>query len=187
MKRYTYYILALLMSLASCGDTEYEYSNHRCYFIFENTGSRSPALASATNIMSPGIFCRVTTSGENYYSFSTNQGLTDRVARTEIDKQRTVELGVYNETGIMVGFGNLNNHNPTRVRRLLLHKKEILKLKSETDSGGVAIIPLKMYFKKGLAKVLIALATGKKLYDKRESIKKDEAMREARRAMSFRR
>ncbi len=84
-------------------------------------------------------------------------------------------------------FGNLNNHNPTRVRRLLLHKKEILKLKSETDSGGVAIIPLKMYFKKGLAKVLIALATGKKLYDKRESIKKDEAMREARRAMSFRR
>lgn len=84
-------------------------------------------------------------------------------------------------------FGNLNNHNPTRVRKLLLHKKEILKLKSATDSGGVAIIPLKIYFKKGLAKVLIAIATGKKLFDKRESIKKEEAMRDARRAMSMHR
>ena len=83
-------------------------------------------------------------------------------------------------------FGNINNHNPVRVRKLLLHKKEILKLKSATDSGGVAIIPLKIYFKKALAKVLIALCTGKKLYDKREDLKKREAMREARRALSDR-
>ena len=69
-------------------------------------------------------------------------------------------------------FGNINNHNPTRPRKLLLHKKEILKLKAATDSGGTAIIPLK-----------IALCTGKKLYDKREDIKKREAMREARRAL----
>ncbi len=81
-------------------------------------------------------------------------------------------------------FGNLNNHNPTRARKLLLHKKEILKLKSATDSGGTSIIPLKMYFKKALVKVLIAVCTGKKLYDKREDIKKNEAMREARRAVS---
>ena len=80
-------------------------------------------------------------------------------------------------------FGNINNHNPTRPRKLLLHKKEILKLKAATDSGGTAIIPLKIYFKKALAKVLIALCTGKKLYDKREDIKKREAMREARRAL----
>ena len=83
-------------------------------------------------------------------------------------------------------FGNINNHNPVRVRKLLLHKKEILKLKSATDSGGVAIIPLKIYFKKALAKVLIALCTGKKLYDKREDLKKREAMREARRSLSDR-
>ena len=80
-------------------------------------------------------------------------------------------------------FGIINNHNPTRPRKLLLHKKEILKLKAATDSGGTAIIPLKIYFKKALAKVLIALCTGKKLYDKREDIKKREAMREARRAL----
>ena len=80
-------------------------------------------------------------------------------------------------------FGNINNHNPARPRKLLLHKKEILKLKAATDSGGTAIIPLKIYFKKALAKVLIALCAGKKLYDKREDIKKREAMREARRAL----
>ncbi len=81
-------------------------------------------------------------------------------------------------------FGNINNHNPTRLRKLLLHKKEILKLKSATDSGGTSIIPLKMYMKKGLVKVLIAVCTGKKLYDKREDIKKKDAMREARRIVS---
>lgn len=84
-------------------------------------------------------------------------------------------------------FGNINNHNPARPRKLLLHKKEILKLKSATASGGMSIIPLKIYFKKSLAKVLIAICTGKKLYDKRETLKKDTAMREARRALSDRR
>lgn len=85
-------------------------------------------------------------------------------------------------------FGNINNHNPSRARKLLLHKKQLLKLKSATEAGGSAIIPLKMYLKKGLVKVLIAVCEGKKLYDKREDIKKKEAMREARRAVSnFRR
>ena len=90
---------------------------------------------------------------------------------------------VDNGEAVMYHFGNINNHNPARPRKLLLHKKEILKLKAATDSGGTAIIPLKIYFKKALAKVLIALCTGKKLYDKREDIKKREAMREARRAL----
>lgn len=84
-------------------------------------------------------------------------------------------------------FGNLNNHNPTRPRKLLLNKREILKLKSATDSGGVSIIPLKIYFKKALAKVLIAVCKGKKLFDKREALKKNEAMREAKRELSMRR
>ncbi len=109
MKRYTYYIIALLTLLTSCGDTEYEYSGNSAYFVFENTASRSAALASAMNNMSPGIFCRIKTSGANHYSCETNQGLSDRPVKNAIDEQRTVRLGVYNETGIIVGFGNLNN------------------------------------------------------------------------------
>ncbi len=97
------------------------------------------------------------------------------------------EAILYNARIAEYGFGNLNNHDPVSERKLLLHKKEILKLKSETASGGSAIIPLKIYFKKGLAKILIALATGKKLYDKREDLKKSAAMREAKRELSNRR
>ncbi len=109
MKRYTYYIIiALLTLLTSCGDTEYEYSGYPAYFIFENNAGRSAALASAMNAQSPGIFCRITTSGADYFSFTSNQGLSDR-QKTTIDENRTVKLGVYNETGVIVGFGNLDN------------------------------------------------------------------------------
>ena len=80
-------------------------------------------------------------------------------------------------------FGNYANHSPTRPRKLLLHKREILKLKSATESGGTSIIPLKIYLKKSLAKVLIALCVGKKLYDKREDIRKREAQMSIKRAM----
>ena len=66
------------------------------------------------------------------------------------------EAILYNAHISEYDFGNINNHNPTRPRKLLLHKKEILKLKSATESGGTAIIPLKIYFKKSLAKILIA-------------------------------
>lgn len=114
-----------------------------------------------------------------------------RVAKAQINdafaRVENGEIFMYQAHISEYDFGNLNNHQPARPRKLLLHKKQILKLKSATDSGGTAIIPLKIYFKKGLAKVLIALATGKKLYDKRESIKKEQAMRDVRRAMSFRR
>ena len=109
MKRYTYYIIALLTLLTACGDTEYEYSGYPCNFVFNNSVGQSPALTSATNPNSPGIFCRVTLSGGNYFSFTTNQGLSDRVALTAIDKQRTIKIGTYNETGIILGYGNLNN------------------------------------------------------------------------------
>ncbi len=97
--------------LTSCGDTEYEYSGNSAYFVFENTASRSAALASAMNNMSPGIFCRITLSVDgNHFNFSNNHGLSDDpVAMSAVDKQRTVRLGVYNMTGIIVGYGNLNN------------------------------------------------------------------------------
>ena len=77
--------------------------------------------------------------------------------------------------------GNIFNHEPTRTRKLLLHKAEIKKLKEARQEDGISIIPLKVYIKKNHAKVLIGLAKGKKLYDKRESIKKRDLGREQKR------
>lgn len=81
--------------------------------------------------------------------------------------------------------GNLFNHEETRTRKLLLNKKEILKLRTKLDVEGYTLIPLKIYFKKGLAKVLIGIAKGKKDYDKRESIKKRDIEREIRKNGAF--
>jgi len=74
--------------------------------------------------------------------------------------------------------GNIFNHNTTEERKLLLHKKEIKKLKEQVSKGGITLIPLKVYLKNGLAKVQIGVAKGKKLYDKREVIKKRDLERE---------
>ena len=74
-----------------------------------------------------------------------------------------------------------NNHEPKRPRRLLLHKKEIRDLWDSVRKKGLTIIPVKIYLKKQLAKVDIALARGKKLYDKREDIAKKDQDREMRR------
>ena len=74
--------------------------------------------------------------------------------------------------------GNIFNHDETRTRKLLLHKKEILKLKNKVELNGLTIVPLKIYFVKRRAKVLIGLARGKKTYDKREDIKKRDIERE---------
>ena len=64
------------------------------------------------------------------------------------------------------------NHDETRSRKLLLHKREILKIRDSLELKGLTLIPLKLYFKKNYAKILLGLAKGKKLYDKRETIKK---------------
>jgi SsrA-binding protein len=76
---------------------------------------------------------------------------------------------------------NRFNHDPTRARRLLLHAHEILKLRQRTRERGFTVIPLRLYFKGSLVKVEIALAKGKKLHDKRESIKARDVERELRR------
>src|SRR5436190_499566 len=68
-------------------------------------------------------------------------------------------------------FGNLYNHEERRPRKLLLHKREIAKLRATVIQKGLALIPLSIYLKKGIAKVKIALAKGKKSYDKREALK----------------
>ena len=84
-------------------------------------------------------------------------------------------------------YGNLQNHSPRRKRKLLLKKREIHKLIGAMDTGGKSLIPLRIYLKHGLIKLEIALCTGKKLYDKRETLKKKISMREAEREMSRRR
>ncbi|NEP60486.1 MAG: SsrA-binding protein SmpB [Symploca sp. SIO2G7] len=75
------------------------------------------------------------------------------------------------------------NHDPRRTRRLLLHKKEIRKLIGKVEQQGLTLVPLKMYFKRGLVKVVIGLAKGKKLHDKRETLKKRQDQRDMERAM----
>lgn len=76
--------------------------------------------------------------------------------------------------------GNLFNHDETRTRKLLLHKKEIKNIKEQIEKEGITIIPLKLYLKNGKAKILIGIVKGKKLYDKREAIKKKDLEREMR-------
>jgi SsrA-binding protein len=80
-------------------------------------------------------------------------------------------------------FGNRFNHEETRDRRLLLHKKEILKLDQSSRLKGFTVIPLRIYLSKGLAKMEIALARGKNLHDKRESAKVKDAKREIEKAL----
>jgi SsrA-binding protein len=75
------------------------------------------------------------------------------------------------------------NHEPTRTRRLLLHKAEIRKLIGKVEQKGLTLVPLKLYYKNGWVKVDMALVRNKKLHDKREDIKKRDDKREIERAM----
>lgn len=77
--------------------------------------------------------------------------------------------------------GNINNHDPLRDRKLLLHAKEIRKLAESLQEKGLALIPLRVYFKRNIAKVEIGLCKGKKFYDKRETIKKRDVERQLQR------
>mgnify|MGYP002562272584 CR=1 FL=1 len=77
--------------------------------------------------------------------------------------------------------GNIFNRDPVRPRRLLMHKREILRLFAKVKQDGYAIIPLQVYFSGSLVKIEIGLAKGKKLYDKRETIAKKDQKREAQR------
>lgn len=94
------------------------------------------------------------------------------------------QVWLYNSHIEAYKFGNFQNHEPRRKRKLLLHRREINKLIGAIESGGKTLVPTRMYLKHGLVKVEIALCTGKKLYDKRETLKKKITMREAEREMS---
>jgi SsrA-binding protein len=83
--------------------------------------------------------------------------------------------------------GTWNNHAPRRKRKLLLHKAQIVKIENKVKQGGYTIIPLSIYFSDGRAKVEIAVAKGKREYDKRQALRERQDNREAERAMSSRR
>lgn len=82
--------------------------------------------------------------------------------------------------------GNIFNQDPLRTRKLLMHKGEILKLYGQSRERGYTIVPLKIYLKRGMAKLLIGLASGKKDYDKRHDLAEKDAKREIARAMKER-
>ncbi|MDX2471894.1 MAG: SsrA-binding protein SmpB [SAR324 cluster bacterium] len=79
--------------------------------------------------------------------------------------------------------GNINNHEVTRVRKLLMHKREIFRLSQKMQEKGLSLIPTAMYFKRGRVKVEIALCRGKKMHDKRASLKEKDQKREIARAL----
>lgn len=88
------------------------------------------------------------------------------------------ELWLHNAHIEQYAFGNIYNHDAKRVRKLLLHRHQLRKIAEALDAGGRALVPLRMYFKDALVKVEVAIATGKKLFDKREDLKKKVQMRE---------
>ena len=81
--------------------------------------------------------------------------------------------------------GNIFNHEEKRTRKLLLHKKEILKIKDKVALEGITLVPLKLHFNKNKVKILLGIAKGKKVYDKRESIKKRDTEREIRKQFKY--
>lgn len=107
--------------------------------------------------------------------------LADSFARLEGS-----EVFLYNMHISPYEFGNIYNTDPLRPRKLLLHKRQIRKLASEVSTRHLTLIPLKLYFKNGIAKIELALAKGKKQYDKREAIRRRESDRELRRIVKGR-
>lgn len=103
--------------------------------------------------------------------------LRDSFARVE-----NGEVILYNAHISPYDKGNRFNHDPKRQRKLLLHKSEIRRLIGKTQQQGLTLIPLKIYFRRGLAKVELALAKGKKLHDKRQDLAAKDAQREIERA-----
>ncbi|MTI85829.1 MAG: SsrA-binding protein SmpB [Firmicutes bacterium] len=107
--------------------------------------------------------------------------LQDSFARVE-----NSELILYNMHISHYEQGNQFNHEPKRPRKLLVHKREIMRLLGKTQEKGLTMVPLKVYFTRGKAKIELALAKGKKVHDKRETIKERDAKREMERAMKAR-
>jgi SsrA-binding protein len=97
-------------------------------------------------------------------------------------KIKNGELFVHQMHISAYSFAYYDNHNPLRVRKLLLHKKEILKLYAKLNERGFSLIPLRLYFREGKVKMLLGLAKGKRQYDKRDTIRSREQKRDLDRA-----
>ena len=109
--------------------------------------------------------------------------ISDAFARVEKG-----ELWLHNAHIEQYDFGNIHNHDAKRIRKLLLHRRQIDKIRVALDAGGGrAVVPLRMYFKEALVKVEVALCTGKKSFDRREDLKKRVQLREVDQAMKQRR
>ena len=112
----------------------------------------------------------------NYFIHDTYEcgiALRDSFARIQND-----EVYLWNAHISPYEQGNIFNHDPLRTRKLLLHKKEIMKIEMQLKTKGYTLIPLKMYFRHGKVKVEIGTATGKKLYDKRQDMAAKAAKRD---------
>ena len=119
------------------------------------------------------VTCGMVLSGTEVKSIRSGKvQLKDSFARIEKG-----EVWLYNCHISPYQFGNRFNHDPLRKRKLLLHGKEILKLSIKTKEKKLALIPLRIYFSHNWAKLDLGLAKGKKMYDKRETIKKKELQR----------
>ena len=81
--------------------------------------------------------------------------------------------------------GNRFNHDERRERKLLLHKKEIYKIRDKIEKEGYSLVPVKLYLKDGRAKILLGIAKGKKLYDKRQSLKEKDIKREIEKSIKY--
>jgi SsrA-binding protein len=101
-------------------------------------------------------------------------------------KAQINEVFLYHAHIAEYAFGNFNNHNPKRPRKLLLKRREINRIRGALEAQGKTLIPLRLYMAHGLVKVEIALCLGKKLYDKRHDLKKKVEMREVERALKHR-
>jgi SsrA-binding protein len=93
------------------------------------------------------------------------------------------ELWLHNAHIEEYAFGNIHNHDAKRIRKLLLHRHQVRKIAEALQAGGRALVPLRMYFKQALVKVEVALCVGKKLYDKRDDLKRQVELRDVDRVL----
>ncbi len=132
--------------------------------------------------VSDRLECGIVLTGTEVKSLRDGQGnLEDAYAKIEEG-----EVWLIGSDIPEYAMGNRMNHKPKRPRKLLLHRREIAKFAGKATQRGFTLVPLRMYFKQGLAKVELAIARGKQMHDKRQTEKKADAQREIRRAMTER-
>jgi SsrA-binding protein len=132
--------------------------------------------------ISDSLECGIVLTGTEVKSLREGSGsLEDAYAKIENGEVWLIGSDIPEYT-----MGNRMNHKPKRPRKLLLHRREIGKFAGKASQRGFTLVPLRMYFKNGRAKVELAVARGKQLHDKRQDLKKADANREIRRAISER-